>query len=187
MIEFGALGVAQRVHLFGREHAGHECHRPAGLIHVRHSLHRERERLAAVANQRFMKLISSDCELLIRAPSNRKSLFSVCDEIQAVITTACSWCMIMPCMNSTSAGDGGGSIPFVEAGSRLVGWPGAPGWTTTGAEAESDCWACAGEDAKPTETLAAKSMPKNSAVNLGAWWLRSNMRRKSYRFCLGHR
>jgi hypothetical protein len=42
------------------------------------------------ASHRFMNLISSDCELLIRAPSERNSLFSVWDGIIAVISTACA-------------------------------------------------------------------------------------------------
>jgi len=41
-----------------------------------------------VASHRFMNLISSFCVLLIRAPSKRKSLFSVCDAISAVISIA---------------------------------------------------------------------------------------------------
>ena len=41
------------------------------------------------ASHRCMNFISSDCELLIRAPSDRRSLFSVCDGISAVISTAC--------------------------------------------------------------------------------------------------
>ena len=40
--------------------------------------------------------------------------------------------MIMSCMNCTFAGECGGSVAFVEEGSVRVGWPGAPGWTTTG-------------------------------------------------------
>lgn len=40
--------------------------------------------------------------------------------------------MIMPCMNFTSAAEGGGSTPLVEDGSVLLGMPGAPGCTTTG-------------------------------------------------------
>lgn len=91
------------------------------------------------ASHRFMNFISPDCELLIRAPSNPRSLFSVCDEISAVISTACEWCMIMPCMNSTSACDRGGSVALVDAGSFLVGCPGAPGWTTTGVVASGCC------------------------------------------------
>jgi hypothetical protein len=42
--------------------------------------------------------------------------------------------MIIPCMKSISACESGGSTPCVEAGRTLLGWPGAPGWTMTGAE-----------------------------------------------------
>lgn len=40
--------------------------------------------------------------------------------------------MIMFCMNCVSAGECGGNVARVEGGSVRVGWPGAPGWTTTG-------------------------------------------------------
>ena len=40
--------------------------------------------------------------------------------------------MIIPCMNCTSAGERGGSVALVDGGKVRVGWPGAPGWTTTG-------------------------------------------------------
>jgi hypothetical protein len=42
--------------------------------------------------------------------------------------------MIMPCMNSTSFLDVGGSFARVDAGSTFVGCPGAPGCTMTGVE-----------------------------------------------------
>jgi hypothetical protein len=48
--------------------------------------------------------------------------------------------MIMPCMNSTSACDRCGACPVVEAGSLLLGIPGAPGCTIGAA---SDCACCA--------------------------------------------
>jgi hypothetical protein len=35
--------------------------------------------------------------------------------------------MIMPCMNSTSACERGGSVALVEGGNVLLGFPGAPG------------------------------------------------------------
>jgi len=35
-------------------------------------------------------------------------------------------------MNCTSARECGGNVALVEDGSFRVGWPGAPGWTTTG-------------------------------------------------------
>ena len=40
--------------------------------------------------------------------------------------------MIMFCMNCVSAGECGGNVARVEGGSVRVGWPRAPGWTTTG-------------------------------------------------------
>src|SRR3984957_7041412 len=41
------------------------------------------------SSHRLMNFISSVCERLIRAPKERISLFSVCDGISAVISTAC--------------------------------------------------------------------------------------------------
>src|ERR1700722_2770057 len=72
--------------------------------------------------------------------------------------------MIMPCMNSTSAGASGGNEAWVEGGKVLVGCPGAPGCTTTGAAAvrlpppEVASWA-------PTtpRALAEKPAIKNAA------------------------
>ena len=40
--------------------------------------------------------------------------------------------MIIPCMNSTSARDFGGSVPRVDGGRVLLGFPGSPGCTMTG-------------------------------------------------------
>src|SRR6185295_492596 len=40
--------------------------------------------------------------------------------------------MIMCCINSMFLGEAGGNVPVVVGGSVRVGWPGAPGWTTTG-------------------------------------------------------
>jgi hypothetical protein len=92
-----------------------------------------------VINQRFIKFISSDCDLLMRVPSERSCLFSVCDSIKAVISTACAWCVIMCCINCTSAGEYGGNVARVEGGRVRVGWPGAPGWTTTGVAGSLCC------------------------------------------------
>src|SRR6185503_16722645 len=104
-------------------------------------------------SQRSINFISSDCDLLIRAPSDRKFLFSVCESISAVISTACAWCMIIPCINWTSAAEVGGNVAVVEGGSSRVGWPGAPGWTTTGGLG-SACWAASDTDTKQTRMLA---------------------------------
>jgi hypothetical protein len=38
----------------------------------------------------------------------------------------------MPCMNLMSAAEGSGSVALVVDGRVRVGFPGAPGWTTTG-------------------------------------------------------
>src|SRR6476469_1212205 len=67
--------------------------------------------------------------------------------------------MIMPCMKSTSACDRGGSFPVVEGGSLLLGFPGAPGWTTTGPPALA-CCACAGEHKKIAGAPAAITKPR---------------------------
>src|SRR5690242_13038431 len=59
--------------------------------------------------------------------------------------------MIIPCMNSTSARERGGSVPFVDGGNVLVGSPGAPGCTTTGFAAPL---CCAHASAQPNKTSA---------------------------------
>jgi hypothetical protein len=66
--------------------------------------------------------------------------------------------MIIPCMNSTSACDRGGSVPFVDAGSVLLGCPGAPGCTTT-AFAGSVCAARPCETKKAVHAQAAINIP----------------------------
>ena len=77
--------------------------------------------------------------------------------------------MIMPCMNSTSACDRGGSVAFVvDDGSVLLGWPGAPGCTTTGFAGPVCCAHMAWEEGpvrqkKPAEALAASNMPHSTA------------------------
>ncbi|MEP6904267.1 MAG: hypothetical protein ABJA66_21290, partial [Actinomycetota bacterium] len=75
----------------------------------------------------------------------------------AVISTACAWCMIIPCMNSTSFAEWGGSIALVEGGSMRVGWPGAPGCTKTGDTLELACCAQTVSDKKHTRAPAAMS------------------------------
>src|ERR1041384_3624777 len=56
--------------------------------------------------------------------------------------------MIMPCMNSTSACERGGSAAFVEGGSVLLGLPGALGCTTMGFD-KSFCCEDTAEDKTP--------------------------------------
>src|ERR1041384_6183091 len=72
--------------------------------------------------------------------------------------------MIIPCMNSTSAGDRGGSFPVVDAGSFLLGFPGAPGCTITGG-AESVCARRAGQKNAVRELKA-----KNKRADARADW-----------------
>ena len=75
--------------------------------------------------------------------------------------------MIMPCMKATSAAERCGKVGLVDAGSVLLGWPGAPGCTTTGGEAS---WAKAvGKDAEAT---AAVSRPSRARAVLADWDLR---------------
>src|ERR1700691_1292164 len=89
--------------------------------------------------------------------------------------------MIMPCMNSTSACDHCGGAPFVVGGSVLLGFPGAPGCTTTGV-AESLCCPCAAQQKQPAAPLAASSMPHSTADPLAERSLRSPPKRQSFHF-----
>ena len=84
--------------------------------------------------------------------------------------------MIMPCMNWTFARECGGNVALVEDGSVRVGWPGAPGWTTTG-DAGLAC--CAETDSDNKQASApAKSSPRHTTTLItdGAlsaalkWW-----------------
>src|ERR1700684_2865272 len=87
--------------------------------------------------------------------------------------------MIMPCMNFTSACDHCGGAPFVVGGSVLLGFPGAPGCTTTGV-AESPCCARAAQQKKTVPALAASSMPHSTADPLAERSLRSPPKRQSF-------
>jgi hypothetical protein len=62
--------------------------------------------------------------------------------------------MIMPCINSTSLAERGGKMARVDGGNIRVGWPGAPGWTITGASGLA-CCAHTGNDAKNVRTTKA--------------------------------
>jgi len=71
-------------------------------------------------------------------------------------------------MNSTSACDRGGSVALVEGGKVLLGWPGAPGCTTTGFDG-SVCCVHIPEEKRPLEqkklagTLAPSNIPHSTA------------------------
>ena len=69
----------------------------------------------------------------------------------------------MPCMNRTSAAEAGGSVALVVGGSVRVGFPGAPGWTTTGGDG-AVCCAQTRIESKLAGALAAASMPKHAAT-----------------------
>lgn len=66
--------------------------------------------------------------------------------------------MIMPCMNSTSAGEGGGRTGREDGGNVLVGEPGGPGCTTTGVNGSVFC-ACAADIDKNAQTPATNNTP----------------------------
>src|SRR5215472_14457517 len=63
--------------------------------------------------------------------------------------------MIMPCMNSTSSWESGGSAAFVDGGRVLLGLPGAPGCTTTGFD-ESFCCPDTAGNKPPTKARGAR-------------------------------
>jgi hypothetical protein len=65
-------------------------------------------------------------------------------------------------MNSISACDGRGSVARVDAGSFLLGWPGAPGCTTTGLDAFA-CCARAEAGKKTEQTLETTRNPDSNA------------------------
>src|SRR5713226_133064 len=71
--------------------------------------------------------------------------------------------MIMPCMNSTSACERGGSVALVDGGSVLLGLPGAPGCTTTGV-AGSVCCGRALEQKKSVGALGVKKLSSATAL-----------------------
>src|SRR5215470_3660924 len=66
-------------------------------------------------------------------------------------------------MNCTSAGEAGGSVPLVVGGRIRVGFPGAPGWTTTGG-AGSVCCAQTRKEDRLARVLAAASTHEHAAT-----------------------
>src|SRR5262245_56685573 len=66
-------------------------------------------------------------------------------------------------MNCTSAGEAGGRVPLVVGGRTCVGFPGAPGWTTTGV-AGAVCCAQTRKDDKLARVHAAPSTHKHAAT-----------------------
>jgi len=66
-------------------------------------------------------------------------------------------------MNCTSAADAVCNVGLVEDGNVVVGWPGAPGWTTTGAFG-SACWALIVSDSKHASVTAANGLRREVAT-----------------------
>jgi hypothetical protein len=66
-------------------------------------------------------------------------------------------------MNCTSAGETGGSVALVVGGRVRVGFPGAPGWTTTGLDG-AVCCAQTRKENKLVSVLAAANMHKHAAT-----------------------
>src|SRR5262249_48948102 len=66
-------------------------------------------------------------------------------------------------MNCASAGETGGSAPLVVGGRTFVGFPGAPGWTTTGA-AGAVCCAQTRKEDKLARALATASAHEHAAT-----------------------
>src|SRR5262249_52965710 len=79
--------------------------------------------------------------------------------------------MIMPCMNSTSARESGGNLAFVDGGRVLLGWPGAPGCTTTGA-LESRCCETEGKEQRTTKAVTGSSIPHSRNGFFAGWMTR---------------
>ncbi len=93
-------------------------------------------------NHCFMNLISSVCEMLMRLPNAWISVFWLRVRNSSVISTACAWCMIMPCMNLMSASEGLRGAALAVSGVRvLLLCPGAPGCTMdTPPDVVFACW-----------------------------------------------
>jgi hypothetical protein len=66
-------------------------------------------------------------------------------------------------MNCVSAAEAGGSVALVVEGRVRVGFPGAPGWTTTGV-AGPVCCAQTGNENKLARALAAASTHEHAAT-----------------------
>ena len=66
-------------------------------------------------------------------------------------------------MNWTSAGEAAGNVALIVAGRVRVGFPGAPGWTTTGA-AGAVCCAQTRKENKLARVVAAASAHKHAAT-----------------------
>ncbi len=66
-------------------------------------------------------------------------------------------------MNCTSDGEAGGSVALVVGGRVRVGFPGAPGWTTTGVDPVV-CCAQTRKENKLARVLVAASTHKHATM-----------------------
>src|SRR5277367_2596842 len=91
--------------------------------------------------------------------------------------------MIIPCMNSISAWEGWGKVGLADAGSVLLGIPGAPGCTTTEVDCANPCCAGAGVGNKPATAHAAMRTLTRGATPVGD--SSTDVRRKERLLSLG--
>jgi len=87
-------------------------------------------------------------------------------------------------MNSTSAGERGGRMARVDAGSVLLGAPGAPGCTTTGFGGSVRCARAAGKKKTPKTLAVSKTRITILRTEPG---LGGRVRRKQPRLSFGVR
>ena len=92
----------------------------------------------------------------------------------------------MPCMNSTSISASCGRLGLVDNGRVLLGSPGAPGCTRTGARtgvgAESGCWPSAGTGNRPGDAVPARSTPSSATTPVADSGLSLRGRRHNFNF-----
>src|SRR3981189_2372129 len=74
----------------------------------------------------------------------------------------------MPFMNSTSACDRGGSVPFVVGGNVLLGLPGAPGCTITGFAPSASCARTLEGKRPPGQKKPAEQKKTAEAIEAGS-------------------
>jgi len=70
-------------------------------------------------------------------------------------------------------------MALVDGGSVFVGWPGAPGCTTTGVPG-SDCWAQTGSEHKVARVLAAISPLRHARPPITDGSLRWPLKQKDF-------
>jgi len=68
-------------------------------------------------------------------------------------------------MNSTSFAEFGGNFARVDDGNDLVGWPGAPGWTTTGVAGSGVCAETDSDSKHAAATTITPGHKRNFRVN----------------------